>query len=71
MQNHHLTSVSTSPKKSAQQFFFTLGPISGKYDMNNNNDGRGNMLTVKLMLFLCVAFHFIIIPIWMWSLGLH
>ena len=27
MQNHHLTSVSTSPKKTARQFFLTQKPI--------------------------------------------
>jgi len=35
-----------------------------------NDNKNNNMLTVKLMIFLCVALHFIVIPIWMWSLGL-
>jgi len=28
MQNHHLTSVSTSPEKTEQQFFYSAEPIS-------------------------------------------
>ena len=30
MQNHHLTSVSTSPEKTAQQFFYSAEPISDR-----------------------------------------
>ena len=33
MQNHHLTSVSTSPKFFARCIFLAVGPISGKYAM--------------------------------------
>jgi hypothetical protein len=33
MQNHHLTSVSTSPKFFARCIFLAVGPISGKYTM--------------------------------------
>ena len=29
MQNHHLTSISTSPQFFARQIFFTVEPISG------------------------------------------
>jgi hypothetical protein len=31
---------------------------------------RGNPKIVILMLAVCVALHLIVIPIWMWSLGL-
>lgn len=33
MQNHHLESVSTSPKFFARCIFLAVGPISGKYSM--------------------------------------
>jgi hypothetical protein len=31
---------------------------------------RGNPKIVILMLTLCVVLHAVVIPIWMWSLGL-
>ena len=31
---------------------------------------RGNTKIVILMLALCVVLHVVVIPIWMWSLGL-
>ncbi len=33
MQNHHLESVSTSPKFFTRHIFLAVGPISGKYCM--------------------------------------
>jgi hypothetical protein len=33
--------------------------------MKNNN-----MLTVKLMIAICVGLHFVVIPVWMYALGL-
>ncbi len=33
MQNHHLESVSTSPKFFTRRIFLAVGPISGKYHM--------------------------------------
>ena len=38
MQNHHLTSISTSPKKTARPNFFHTEPISGKYSMYKIQD---------------------------------
>lgn len=37
--------------------------------MHGNNHPQGKR-TVILMISLCVVLHFIVIPIWMWSLGL-
>jgi len=31
---------------------------------------RGNMKIVWLMVALCVGLHVVVIPIWMWGLGL-
>ena len=31
---------------------------------------RGNPKIVILMIALCVVLHLVVIPIWMWSLGL-
>jgi hypothetical protein len=38
---------------------------------NTMHKDPGNMLTVKIMIALCVILHFVVIPIWMYSLGLH
>lgn len=35
--NHHLESVSTSLEKTARQFFYPAGPISGKYYMTHQH----------------------------------
>ena len=31
---------------------------------------RGNMFIVKLMFGLCIGLHLVVIPVWMWSMGL-
>jgi hypothetical protein len=31
---------------------------------------RGNPKTVVLMLVVCVVLHAVVIPLWMWTLGL-
>ena len=47
MQNHHLTSVSTSPQKIAQQNFFTVEPISGIYTLQGVEALRTCIVTRK------------------------
>ncbi len=54
IRNHHLESVSTSLEKTAQQFFFHTGPISGKYCMTNQycaytQDSESLRLAYKLI----------------------
>ena len=72
MQNHHLESVSTCIQKTAREIFFGAGPISDNISncMHGNNHPQGKR-TVILMISLCVVLHFVVIPIWMYSLGLH
>ena len=52
--NHHLTSVSTSPKKTAQQNFFTVEPISAHTVKRSNSYERLVSMYVQSTYYMCL-----------------